>query len=538
MGNNFPIRDLGSVGVISDLSSYNIPVNAFSEALNVRFDEGKVRRSPIFRNVKGSLGFSPRFTYGVVPSTGYDSVLMFSDAYVIKEYNSGSVSDRSGSISGSSDPRPYTGTTLSSVTYINRQDRVPIFRTSAGTNFADLTNWPTSYRCASLRSYNDFLLALNTTEGSSNFPTRVRWSNIATADAVPDSWDETDTTKSAGFNDLGEMQTGIIDGMPLGSNFIVYSSDQVWLMEFVGGTFIFNFRKLFTDAGLINQNCVVEVDGKHYAFGAFDIYVHDGTSKQSICDEKVRNFIYNGLNNTAKETFFVQHNPTLNEIYFCYLSGDSLVSFPNANRCNRAAVYNYRNDTWSFMDLPNVSSGTVANVNSIVTYATATGLTYALTGGTYYAQEDSFDRHTLMVGESVTTDGITSDKLYALDLSDVGRIAFQLDTEAIKPASVERVGIDLDETKVPLSGYKVVNAIYPQATTTNSDKNITFTFGASDIPNSEPTYGNSTVFNTGTDYKIDSRSAGRYLSYKILVSDNKDFEVSGFDIDISATGSR
>ena len=108
--------------------------------------------------------------------------------------------------------------------------------------------------------------------------------------------------------------------------------------------------------------------------------------------ERVRSFIYNSLNNTAKERFFVQHNPTLNEIYFCYLSGDALVNFPNANRCNRAAVYNYRNNTWSFMDLPNVSSGTVANINSIVTYAGATGLEYDLTGGTYYAQEDSFDK--------------------------------------------------------------------------------------------------------------------------------------------------
>ena len=143
-----------------------------------------------------------------------------------------------------------------------------------------------------------------------------------------------------------------------------------------------------------------------------------------------------------------------------------------------------------------------------------------------------------MVGEDNSADGITSDKLYALDLSDIGRVAFQLDTEAIKPASVERVGIDLDETKVPLSGYKVINAIYPQATTTNSNKSIVFTFGASDVPNSEPTYGSATTFNTGTDYKIDSRSAGRYLSYKIEVADNKDFEVSGFDIDISATGSR
>ena len=102
---------------------------------------------------------------------------------------------------------------------------------------------------------------------------------------------------------------------------------------------------------------MVEVEGKHYVFGPFDIYVHDGTSKQSICDERVKNFIFGALNNADADRCFVQHNPTLNEIYFCYKSGDQHVAFPNADRCNRAAAYNYRNDSWSFMDLPNVSSG-------------------------------------------------------------------------------------------------------------------------------------------------------------------------------------
>ena len=73
------------------------------------------------------------------------------------------------------------------------------------------------------------------------------------------------------------MKTEIVDGAVLGSNFIIYSSDSIFLMEFVGGQFIMNFRKLFTDAGLINQNCVVEVEGKHYCFG-LRIYVHDGTT--------------------------------------------------------------------------------------------------------------------------------------------------------------------------------------------------------------------------------------------------------------------
>ena len=37
----------------------------------------------------------------------------------------------------------------------------------------------------------------------------------------------------------------------------------------------------------------------------------------------------------------------------CQVTAD--VAFPNANRCNRAAVYNYRNNTWTFYDLPNVA---------------------------------------------------------------------------------------------------------------------------------------------------------------------------------------
>jgi hypothetical protein len=50
-----PIRDLGSAGVISDVSSYNIPINAFNHGFNVRFDEGKVSRAPYSATLKTRL---------------------------------------------------------------------------------------------------------------------------------------------------------------------------------------------------------------------------------------------------------------------------------------------------------------------------------------------------------------------------------------------------------------------------------------------------------------------------------------------------
>ena len=533
-----PIRDLGAVGVITDTSPYNIPINSFSTAINVRFDEGKATRSAIFRNIKDNLGFSPRFAYGIVPASGFDTVLAVSDTYQINEYSSGTITDRSGSISASSDPRPFTGASLADVTYINRPDRVPVFRGPSGTNFADLPNWDSNWRTPALRAYGDFLLGVGMEEGATSFPTRVRWSNIATANAVPDSWDGTDTTKSAGFNDIVSMKTALVDGASLGTNFILYSSDSIYLMEFVGGTFIFNFRQLFVDAGLMSQNCVVEVEGRHFCFGTDDIYAHDSTSKQSLCDERTKNFIFENLNNSAANVCFVQHNPTLNEIYFCYNSADQHVAFPEADRCNRAAVYNYRRDTWSFMDLPNVSSGTVANVNSIATFASATG-TYALTGGSYFSQSDSFNKHTMMVGETLTVNGITSDKIYGIDLADAGQISFQLDTEATKPVLLERTGVDLDEAGLGASQYVVCTRLYPQCNTVNStDTTLTFQFGASDIPRATPTYSSTATFDIAADHKIDSRAAGRYLSYKLTIPSNADFELTGFDLEVTATGRR
>ena len=48
------------------------------------------------------------------------------------------------------------------------------------------------------------------------------------------------------------------------------------------------------------------------------------------------------------------------------------------------------------------------------------------------------------------------------------------------------------------------------------------------------------TFDISTDHKIDSRASGRYLSYKMTLgaTDYKDFEFSGFDIDITQTGAR
>ena len=147
------------------------------------------------------------------------------------------------------------------------------------------------------------------------------------------------------------------------------------------------------------------------------------------------------------------------------------------------------------------------------------------------------DYHSLFVGESSSTDGLASDKLFGLDLSDSGSLSFPLDITANKSPLVERVGIDLDEMS-PLSGYKVISKIVPQVDTQNSNKQFVFTFGSSDLLGDTPTFGSDTTFDGATDYKIDTRASGRYLSYKMSVVDTKDFSFLGFDADVLTTGRR
>ena len=151
-----PVRDLGSAGVITDTAPYNIPINAFSTGVNVRFDEGKVRARLSSEKLK-TASASPHVTLSASFRQRATTLWSWSPM-TMRSTSTPAGWCRTGvsSITGSSDPRPFTTTQLADVTYINRPDRVPVFRGPAGTNFADLTNWPSNFRAASLRAFGDF----------------------------------------------------------------------------------------------------------------------------------------------------------------------------------------------------------------------------------------------------------------------------------------------------------------------------------------------------------------------------------------------
>ena len=349
-----PVRDLGAVGVVTDVEPYNLPIQGFSRADNVVFEDGRVARAPIFKSIfKNTTQEYQGAAFATqASSSGTDEFFVTDRSYNIAKWaypafvgvpavasNTYVTPD----VSNSGDTVPVTSTTLSEVVYFNKPDRRPIYKLpnedffrelhpqDAGTSAAGVTSsWGSLtdvWKCQVLRSYGDFVLALNMTQGSDSYSARVRWCDPVLNGSAGLSWDASDTTTLAGFNDLVQIEGGIVDGLSLGSQFVIYSNDQVWLMEFVGGQFVFNFRRLFTGAGIINTNAVCEVDNNHYVFGPDDIYLHNGTQKQSIAKGKVRDFIFKGLDTDKKHAIFVHHDVRFKKVMFCYNSQDANVKY-------------------------------------------------------------------------------------------------------------------------------------------------------------------------------------------------------------------
>lgn len=537
---NLPLRQLGGVGVVPDANAFDLPPNAFSDCMNVRFVNGRITRLPIFRVLEDTLTPSNVVhVFSSIPPTGYHTIYHVADDGSIYSLIAGAETDiTNASYTPSVDPRPHTSCVLANVTYFNRPDAIPYYY-DGGSTVLPLPDWTSTHRCDALRKYKDFLIALNVTKGATQYGQMVKWSDIALAGAPPASWDETDTTKSAGENTIAELDSELMDGGALGDTFILYARDAVWAMNYIGGNAVFAFRGLFDDVGIINQNCFVEVDGRHYVFGASDIYVHDGVTKVSIADERIREKWFKELNQSDTDKFFVHYDRLTKCVFFCARSGNAEAAMTETTYCNVAAVFNTVSKTWSFADLPNVSSASRANSDTIVTWDTVSAsLTWANAGGSWYDQDDSAKQFTVWASCADATNGLTSSKLLTYDWADIGSVPLIADSESAFPAFVERIGMDLDSAGIAVRSAKTVRHLFPQIKVYVTGVSFDFSLGYANTASADPTWGAATAFNPTTDYKIDSKTSGRYLATRVELTTQNDFSWASADVDVVALSHR
>jgi hypothetical protein len=566
---NLIIRDLGAVGVVTDANPYDLPSNAFSNCNNVIFDEGRVQRSPVFKqlypaarssltfaaasgtfadnsntfeNAQGGAVDSVRFVGSYADPSAGEVVFVCDNDSTIRAYPNGTLVFQTPTTGVVTNEEPWTHSQVAGLSILARKGMHPYARNlSSGTVYSTtFGDWGTNDTAAVVRSYLDFIITLNITKSTTEYPTMVKWCDpVQYGQSLSTlKWDPADTTSSAGENIIAELKTGIRDGLVLGNSFVIYAQDQVWLMEFTGSSAVFNFRRLFPSGGVINTNCVVEVEGKHFVFGEDDIYLHDGVNRKSIADKRVRRKVFQALDRTRRKRFFVTHDSVSNLIYFNYATVADEANFRGTSFCNRSAIYNYREDTWSFMDLPNVAGGAEANITlSTNQYDQDLG-SYSSYNTGYTSFETTTPKLPIMLGVTDTGNSLTESRVYALDLPTIGVVNLPAHVETLKEAFVERIGIDLDESGSPLRQYKMIKSIVPQAEFATSDQTLSFKVGSSDLPGADTVWRTTYEYKPSEQYKIDTNAAGRYLAYRLSMNDVVNFKFSGFDVEVQPLSRR
>lgn len=538
-----PLRELGKLGVVTDVDSFDLPINSFSFAKNVRFEDNKVERGCVFRKVY-DLTANPRHLVAYDDQTGVGHTVVVDENGHLWEYASNGTAtsvNPTGATDVLSVDAPITSTVMQNIVYVNRPDRLPAYKSRdgsgaftvipTGTTSAD---WHADWRCRVLRGAYGVLMAFNVDKGASHYGNLVKWSDFSTEpNMLPPNWDFASTTSNAGENTLAEMVGEIVDAQLLRNVVFVYGDHETWRVDFVGGSNMFSFTRAY-DRNVINVNCVAEVNGVAYCFGEDDIWLHDGTQDHSLASGAVRKFVYQSLKKDQAHFNFVSFNRRTNEVVFCYVSDDPYCKFSAANGqgCNRAVIYNVLSKVFYFADLPYVTAAALLRPTAIGASFDSMGVSYEDVGGSFAAQAVETKLNVVFAGYA---SGAVTRSLRTFEPFREAAAAFNLDIPANGEALLFREGIDCDELGAELRGYKLISSIYPQGRLDSDAMPIIFEFGTYDLAEDAPSYGVPQTWDR-TYYKLDYNLAGRYLAFRITQQDLRPFSFSGFDFDVTILG--
>lgn len=533
------VDNVGQVGLVLDLSPRKLPDGAWSDGENVRFDGFVAKKVLGSRAVQGSLSAS---AYSLFAYTSFDGGKFFAYAGLTRVFGvNNNVHYDLTRVSASSTVVPYntdetqlwTGGVLGGLLFMNNGADVPqVQRTpTASCRLSDLPNWPTTIttRCSSLRSFRNFLIAMDVTKGSQRFRQMVKWSASADPLTVPGTWDEGDPTNDAGENSLSETNGDVVDGLSLRDVFIIYKDDSIYGMQYIGGQFIFRFYQIFKNVGLITKRCVAAYEQYHCFVGNdFDVYVHDGNAIRSIAQDRVRDFIRANVDGTNYQHMFVLPNPTSTEIWIFLPVGGTDYS-------SKILMWNWRKDSWGVRDASNISGGAVGGIESsdyLTTWAelAADGTTWDSWGVSWSELESLPPENKLVLVSPTFTDGLIETEYGSSELG------------AALPFRVERLGMWSMATRVvdgqrvaDLQATKFIRRVRFRTDSAASASMINFSVAVqTDIDS--PLVWSTTAKITDRTVEITVFQRGRFISLKATTSEDTLFSIEDFDIEYEYAG--
>ena len=284
----------------------------------------------------------------------------------------------------------------------------------SGTDTTELTDLPdwnynellTNISAQTIRPFKSVLIAGNITQTvvADNSIERnggnIRVSNQAAPGMLP-TWDvdatDADTAADFELSESGE----IIDMVALADTMMVFTRNTIYGVSLTGNSsFPVRSSKQLEGRGILCKDCAVEFFGKLFVVGSEDIYIFQGgANTQSISDGRVREHFFQTLSVDNFKNTFVLHNERFDEIWVCYPLQDSVLT---DGSCDRALIWNYKNDTWTSRDLPGVFKGYLGPTASSDGTFRETNVRPALPSSTGSNEIIAFDAGTTFRGTAFT----------------------------------------------------------------------------------------------------------------------------------------
>ena len=511
-----PIEDLSSAGIVPDAPPLALPDGAWTDSRNVRYRDGAVEKCRGYVQALGDLSATAVWAHPI--SDGINYFWAYGSNTVMYATDGSTHADITGSITlGALDDLGYTGGAFHGHLLVNDGVAIPqSWSPSLGNNLVSLTAWPAvTLTCKVLRPFKDFIFALRVTDTGTHYPTVLRWSDRAAQGALPLSWDFSDPTNQAGINDLGQTSDILIDALPLRDSLIIYKEFHTWAAEYIGLPDVFSFRQLFSQIGMLTENCGATFGSSQAVLTDNDFILHNGNDARSIIDKRARRWLFNRINTQRFKRSYVVADHANRTVYACF--PETGVDWPNL-----ALAWNWAEDSLH-----------VEELGGPKTWA-ATGIVPG-TAVTFDADAETFDSVTGTYDEETYNPFLTKTLL----MDALANRAYQKDTGedfngAAMTCYAERSGMSITKD---LGRLKRIKRIIPYVLGTAGDV-LNFYLGSRTLQNSSPTWSGPYPFTIGTDYKIDTRITARVIDMRIEYSGSNTFRLHGMQVEHEPDGRR
>ena len=214
----------------------------------------------------------------------------------------------------------------------NNSDPIQSFTLGTSTAFADLSG--SAPKCKFLTVVRDFVVTAFTTESSTVYPTRVRWSGINDET----TWGSSQVTQ-ADFQDIPDG--GQIVGIRGGEFGLVLMEKGISRMSYIGTPFIFQFDNISRGKGCIAAGSIAQVQGVTFFLSDDGFYMCDGQNVTPIGSEKVDRWFFSNADESGFDSMSAAIDPVRKLVIW---------NFKTTFAQRKLVIYNFNTKKWTYGD--------------------------------------------------------------------------------------------------------------------------------------------------------------------------------------------